>query len=82
LAQRAKLDQYPEGLGLITIGFIELMSGGQPNRTDELLSADVVKKALDSQATRASSKETKPAVLISSPGAPIPRRRHWPSSTI
>jgi hypothetical protein len=50
LAQRAKLDQYPDGLGLITSGFIELISGGQPNRTDELLGADMVKKALDSQA--------------------------------
>jgi hypothetical protein len=50
LAQRGNLDQYTEGLLLITDDFIELMSGGQPHRPDTLmLGADMVKKALDSQ---------------------------------
>ena len=42
LAQRARLDQYTEGLELITLGFDRLMS-------DHLAGADKVKIVLDNQ---------------------------------
>ena len=42
MAQRAKLDQYTEGIALITIGFLLLLSG-------PLEGADKVRQGLDNQ---------------------------------